>query len=102
MSRPVKHWFSPNGDYRNAELIGTIQLKIESMDNTNESLMDFIEDQYRDIVDFHEKYWRYTHVGVLTGRQFVPFDWLGATKEEAFQKFVDRVAKDNGLMVDKQ
>ena len=101
MERVTKFWFK-DGKAFSAEVLGSVTVSFETAGENrqqNSSFFNFLENWgMRGVVEDTHKYdTNGVPMVVLTGSQLIPEPWLADTKEEAFKKFIDRVAKDNDL-----
>lgn len=101
MERQTKFWFK-DGNAQQADVLGKVTISFEAYGENrqqNSSFWSFLEQfGLREAVEDTHKYdTNGVPMLVMTGQSLVPEPWTADTKEEAFKKYMERVAKDNDL-----
>lgn len=107
MERELIHWFE-DGTYYSSHTIGSMTIKFEAVEEDDlksstsvlRTALEQCQLDYDSVLDdvMHSG-WNNRRVLICTGMRLIPEDITASTKEDAFNKYMERIALENGLMV---
>jgi len=109
MSRKLVHWFD-RGEYRNGQVLGVFTLTLDHLDEDQHGSDKLLGSTFLSFINPNDDDGLAEYVVtnalngvpvyVLTGRVLIPKHFTADTKDDAFQKYVQRLAVGNNINLD--